>query len=375
MLPYEFSPSTIRVNGSQPGIRMRFGGSRRERSCSPGMTISPIRHSRRQSREPCCTRAGPASYEAFEYRNGYSILDVDIARSSTVVRLRDWSPAREEFVPAEADIADGLLTVPWPPSTDALIKRADVPFSRVMLGLSDIVQQRSIISDYLEERRSDTKVDEILVPPRLWPASYREVVAVAMQGEAEARRPQSVEIRDLLASPNVVIVAGDPESGVTGTLLWLLAHRFGTEETRLPVFLPFDSRFKADRFERWVRRELDRYGVTDDAHAGIGRIIAVDDVAPAHAGAMTAFVRFVKDHPNDRFILGCHGNITKTLFGSFLGRRLEYRPSMSAHSDAVSYEPSWRESPVLPRTSLWIASRPSFEVSGYRETRSSSRRW
>ncbi len=67
---------------------------------------------------------------------------------------------------------------------------------------------------------------------------------------------------------------------------WLLSHRFEGSDTQLPVYLPFDSRFKDTRFDRGLRRELGRYAVevgSDESFPLL--IVAVDDVALAHSGA------------------------------------------------------------------------------------------
>jgi predicted MPP superfamily phosphohydrolase len=254
---------------------------------------------------------GACIYETFDYRNGYSLLDIDRAQSRTRVFLRDWYRDRDVFDAAVSLAPKGVLDLDWPVRGTDLVVPSDVPYSHVMSSLCEIVQQRSIISDYLAESSSDAKIDEILVPPRLWPLPYREAVAMAARGGA---KPERVENRELLTTTKVVIVAGETESGVTGTLLWLLADRFETTETKLPVYLPFDPRFKDTRFERGIRRELTRYGVVLEQADPIPELIlATDDIAPAHSGALTAFVRFVTEHPEHSFLLGCHGETYEQL--------------------------------------------------------------
>jgi predicted MPP superfamily phosphohydrolase len=255
---------------------------------------------------------GACLYESFEYWNGYSILDIDRQTSHTTVFLRDWYRERETFDEATRLSASGRLELDWPNIGQEVAVPTEVRFSQILSTLGDIVHQRSIISDYLSESRGIAGVDDILLPPRLWPVPYREAVAVAARGEGP--KPERIDNRSLLTASSPVLVAGDPESGVTGALLWLLSHRFSVEESRLPVYLPFDQRFKEGRFERAILGELRRYGLSVDSwEAAPPLIIAIDDVAPAHTGAMNAFVRFLREHPQHSFILACHSPLHEHL--------------------------------------------------------------
>jgi hypothetical protein len=257
-------------------------------------------------------------YETFEYRNGYSLIDIGAERASTVIALRNWYRPRRAFGPAEDGAEGGVLSVDWPKehSTEMTL-RSEVAHSSVMSALTDIVHQRSIISEYLADRGSDLAIEDVLVAPRLWPLPYREAVAIATQSRTKQER---VDNRELVETSEVVLVSGDPESGVTGSLLWLLAQRYEASATHLPVYIRFDRHFKETRFMRGLRRELVRYGVS------VGReeplpplIIAVDDVLPGNRGALDAFARFVKERPEHSYIVGCHGDVYEELAAA-LGR-------------------------------------------------------
>jgi hypothetical protein len=269
---------------------------------------------------------GGCLYGSFKYRNGYAFIDVDLEKCRTGVRLRSWFPDRRTFDQGVDLTPGGEIQLEWPrPPSAELAVVPQATYSLVMSNLAAIVQQRSIISDYLGESHREIRVDDVLVSPRLWPIPYREAVAVAARGQPKAERVDNLE---LVTGDEVVIVAGEPESGITGTLLWLLAQRYGLSVTHLPVYVPFDTHFKDTRFAGALRRELGRYGVAPSGDRFPPLIVAVDDVAPAHSGALGAFVRFVRENPQNTFILGAHGDeaerMSETLEGSGVRTRVVY---------------------------------------------------
>jgi len=149
---------------------------------------------------------GACLYESFEYRNGNSVIDVDVQQRSTRVSLRSWQRERREFDEAVELTAGGILEVNWPTASTEIALRPDVPFSSVMSNLAEIVQQRSIIADYLSERGGELDIDDVLVAPRLWPLPYREALVAATVRDAP--KPDRLDNRKLLADVPTHVVNG-----------------------------------------------------------------------------------------------------------------------------------------------------------------------
>jgi predicted phosphodiesterase len=247
-------------------------------------------------------RAG-CLYESVDYANSYSIIDVDLDRSEVSVAVRTWQVRRRVFDEGTEAASQGVLQLPLPrPTTGGL---PVVAHGDVTNALVEIVQRNSVVADLLASAHYSS-VSELLVAPRFYPAPFGELRAVSRaRGDGKVDKVDALRV---VASTPVVIVSADPQSGVTGALAWLLEHRHATDRSRIPLFVPFSGRQGKQVIDEDLREAAARTGAT------IGRrdplppaLIAVDDVVADNPRALDRLVRHVAEHPENRYILGCHG--------------------------------------------------------------------
>lgn len=261
------------------------------------------------------SRAG-CLYEKHDYRNAYNVVDVEPDSGEVTISLRVWSEHLRKFH-ADLDAAEEGI-VQFCATRDRLLPVAAPQYTPVLQGLGDIAHEVSVIADRLPDR-DDSSIEDLLIARRLWPMPYDEVAA-ARELDADAA-PAPVDAVDMISTGRVLVVSGEAESGVTSALLWLLAQHFERDDQRLPVFVRYDRGLsKASRFERAVRRAAGRVGMSLDRGDELPRmVVAVDDVDVSHKGALDGFLRYVAEHPDQRFILGSHGD------DSALAERLDAR--------------------------------------------------
>jgi predicted MPP superfamily phosphohydrolase len=256
------------------------------------------------------SRAG-CLYEGTTYLNGYSLID--IAQDQTVsILMRTWWPDRGVFDVATNVAKDGLFTTAWP--GQSLTTSVLPPAEAVLGGLANLVQS----SSFLESANDPTQVarlEDLLVPPRLLPLPYKDALAAKRVEDEYEFEPVKPWNEDWLAVP-VILVAGEPEAGVSSTLAWLLEDWYANQAELLPVYVPFDERFserglvtaleKAARLAGWSGSRADLPPM----------LIAFDDVTESGRGLATV-TTFLEARPNNRALFGCrekdHDAIAKRL--------------------------------------------------------------
>jgi predicted MPP superfamily phosphohydrolase len=249
------------------------------------------------------SRAG-CLYEKHEYPNTYSIIDVDLEALQVGVRVRAWYPDRETgvFDEATAVAAHGTLTFPWQQESAQSVR----PASALVTGaLATVAQQTSVIADAFPETPIHA-VEDVLVPPRFLRAPYREAVAAASL--TSGIDPKLIADPPVVRPGSVVIVCGEPEFGVTSALLWLLALQFENGDGELPLYLDSDVSVGTSRTRRSLEIAATRVGHSLGEGPLPPLIVAIDDVAVKKENRLARVSRYISEHRESGYILGCHND-------------------------------------------------------------------
>lgn len=310
-------------------------------------------------------RAG-CLYQTRAYPNSYSLIDLDPEASEARFELRTWQPNRADF-DLGVDIAQGgKVNLP--------LQQANLPitgqpaFSSVLSDLADIAQHESLVAEQLPLQPSAP--DDFLVPPRFWPLPYAEMKsAAALDDDHEPARARPA---DDLRDGKVVVVSGDVHSGVSSALVWLLGKQFELDGSRAPAYLRWEGEnFKVSRFEKALRRALNRTGFQIEVGDELPpAVIAIDDVpGRRRPAAVQALAKYMSEHPDNQYIVGCHGAATDATVAAIertglpisraylgpLGRRelrllVEKTAGGDANGDLTSRILDVTSSPQLPRS-------------------------
>lgn len=244
------------------------------------------------------SRAG-SLFGSFGYTNAYSLIDLEPREHRAAFSLRTWWVDRRLFDESADVAARGQISLDWP----VQIHRAPgIPlrYSAVVATLTDRVEVHSALADRVE---SHQQFDDLVVPPRFLPARYREAAA-AIALDPRQRLDRSDPIAEL-SEARVLIVAGEPEAGVSTALLWVLKHSFDTDTVRAPVFTTFDDRFGKTQFDRAASRFIRSYGGEGHRSSLPPLLVAIDDVDPALSQGLTRLLELISQRPDDQFVLGC----------------------------------------------------------------------
>lgn len=256
-------------------------------------------------------------YETHRYRNAFHVLDVDHEHGHVEIAVRAWSSRLRNFDAALDSVPNGSMTFNLP--MDRLLPAVRPSFTPVLHALGELAHEVSVVGDRLGDR-ADATIDDLLVARRFWPLPYAEVTAAReLDYETDA---EPVDAVAAIADGQVVVVSGDPDSGVTSALLWLLAQHFKRDDERLPAYVRYERGFsKPQRFERAVREAASRLGTPLERGGDLPpSLLAVDDIDVTHTGALNGFSRYIADHPNQRYILGCHENDDAALANALTAR-------------------------------------------------------
>jgi len=259
-------------------------------------------------------------YESITKLNGYTLIDVDARDRSIQVRLRTWWPQRQEFDDATHVAHQGKIKFPFPSGRTGL-PAVRVPYSEVLATLEEEILTGAVLAERLPDGSS--RASDLLVPPRFLSLPYRE--ALAALGQFEDDPPDFTVVPPIPSSePNrVILVNGDPGSGVTMALYWLLIKGIENDDERLPILVKFDPHFKSSRFERTLLdgARLRNFPVTGKSLPHL--IIAIDDVRADSVGFYDALARYISGHPEHQYVLGCHDEAHKDLHAALVDRGLD----------------------------------------------------
>jgi hypothetical protein len=244
------------------------------------------------------SRAG-SLFSSLGYNNGYSLVDVAPRDGESDFVLRTWWPDRREWDEGGDRAHRGRVQLPWPSAPRGELG-VRLRYSTVVETLSDAVQVRSVLADRLV---GEIPFDELIVPPRFLPSRYSEAsAAVSVDPD---KRLERIDPVGQLSEKHVVVVAGEPEAGVSTSLYWILKQYFDRDTLRAPMMMRFDRRFDQRLLERSAVRSLRTYGVDVSRETLPPLLVALDDVKPEATGALDRLIALISQRPTDFFALGC----------------------------------------------------------------------
>ena len=245
-------------------------------------------------------------YESIDYPNSYSLIDIDPDANQATFLVRRYFRARREFDCA-VDMAPGgrvdfELPASLPTATPGAVV-AQVPHNAVLGVLVEIAHETSVLADHVAQL-SPRSVGELLVPPVYLPVPHEQAVAALEPGSP--RRVKRVDILQSLQDHQCIVVAGDPETGLTSSLLWTLESHYVSDD-RLPVYIRFsDIGPGKDPVGRAVTAALSRLPEAANADVPPPLIVGVDEVDPRASKAFARLVSHMSANPGNRFLIGCH---------------------------------------------------------------------
>jgi len=263
------------------------------------------------------SRAG-SLFSSLGYHNAYSLIDIAPRDGQSEFVLRTWWPKRREFDEGTDTAASGRVPLPWPSESQAEVS-VRLRYSAVVATLSDTVQVRSVLADRQEGDRS---FDDLVVPPRFLPSRYRE--ASAAISVDPNKRLERVDPVAQLSDHRVVVIAGEPEGGVSTSLYWILKQHFDRDALRAPIFMKFDGNFGHTDLERAAVRALRSYGVQASRQNLPPLFVALDDVVTRESVALDRLARLIGKRSNDYFALGCKESDYETLADSLTAAGIDH---------------------------------------------------
>lgn len=244
------------------------------------------------------SRAG-CLYENPKSLNGFTLIDVDLTEGIVDFRLRTWYEARKAFDQATHLAKKGRREFAW-------VERSNLPAKAVYTSVLDALASRAIDLCALTAGNSELEAptpDDILVEPRLWPAPHKEIAAArSVEGTTE---PVPSDPLAVLDKTRVLVVVGEPEAGVSSTLVWVLSRHFAGRGTHTPVSLAYDGSFKQKKFEGETRHELRSVGQPVAGNAELPPCIFAFDDVKRDAG-LEQLAKYISSQEHHLFVLGCH---------------------------------------------------------------------
>jgi hypothetical protein len=244
------------------------------------------------------SRAG-CLYAGSSYSNSYTILDLNIADRLVDVAVRRWWPSpRREFDSSTDRYRGDTIPLAWP-SRSMRHLPLRVTFKEALTPLAQLAQERSLIGADISIADGAT-VSDLLVEPRFWPVPNREAIANSLDSD---KRPTPVDAVDATRRSRVVIVSGDQSSGVTSSLLWIIEQSFRRYGTACPAYVEADRRFSLGRLRQAL---LPRHDKGEKSDEPLPVVLGIDDVRMSDRDAQARLSRFIAQHPEVIFVLGCH---------------------------------------------------------------------
>jgi predicted MPP superfamily phosphohydrolase len=260
------------------------------------------------------SRAG-CLYQGRGYRNGYSVMDIDARSESVSVLLRSWYSERLSFDAALDRVRGGRIELTLPkPGRTAL---ASLPkHSHVMAALAEVARETSL-APRTEHTDEISSVTDLLVEPRFYGAPFRELATAAKMRPGMKGTGGGIPRGDgnaALAGAQALIVTGEPQSGVSDALVWLLSQRYERDASRQPAYVRYRPLVGGRPVEKLLSEGVRRFGYPLAYEAPLPPMVAaMDDVEVANPKHLKRLATFVKQSPESQFILGCHGETHRAL--------------------------------------------------------------
>ena len=149
-----------------------------------------------------------------------------------------------------------------------------------------------------------TTPDDVLVEPRLWPLRYKEIAA-ARDVEGGADEPEPSDALKPFDRSRVLMIVGEPESGVSAAILWILTRHFEVHGTHTPVQVEVGKRLNERRFEKNLRHGLNAVGVNAEGGKELPpALVAIDDLSSR--SDLARLSKYAADNEQHLFLFGCH---------------------------------------------------------------------
>lgn len=247
---------------------------------------------------------GGCLYGGRKYPNAYAILDIDLEQEEVQVTIRTWIPQRQVFDEGVSIGPGGVVRLPLP-RLGSVADLGNLPkHSQVHNSLFKVVSESSILYDRTP-LPSASRPSHILVPARYYPIPYATAAAEARL--ANERRVTQVDPNQLLKEKPVLVVFGESESGITASLIALLERSYDQDDTTVPLYSRFHVRPGTDPIAALISQKLTDLGVRPGAGGRSPRlIVAFDDVDQESVLHLGLLVRWIRDHPGHKVVLGCH---------------------------------------------------------------------
>jgi predicted phosphodiesterase len=246
-------------------------------------------------------------YDSREYPNSYFIVDIEPQDRTVTVKIRRWSERTGVF-DAATEIAKGGVAEFALPGGGAATELGHPPFSEVMGTIARVAAQLRVVpedmSAYAVEPRS---VEELLVRPRFLSVPYQEARAMATLDNGVAAHDLDPVVE--LADQQVIIVAGDPQGGVSSSLLWMLSGAYRADASRMPAYLAAkDSKLGTAQQHGTVAKAASLFGHRQVDGQDPDLLLAIDDVDPANERRLERIATFIAANPRHRFVVGTRSN-------------------------------------------------------------------
>jgi hypothetical protein len=115
-----------------------------------------------------------------------------------------------------------------------------------------------------------------------------------------------IDAAEQLIEKNVVVVSGDPQSGVSSSLFWLLSNGYDLDATKMPAYLHLrDSKLGTAKQPATLAKAASTFGYRSEDNRNPDLMLAVDDVDSKAGNRFERLINFIGENKHNRYILGC----------------------------------------------------------------------
>jgi predicted MPP superfamily phosphohydrolase len=242
-------------------------------------------------------------YQHREYPNSYSLLEIDPGAGELTVRIRRWYEKRRAFDDDVEEAAAGRVEFSLP-SSGTPVDLGHPPYSVVMREIARAVRELSVVPDEMSSATQKETIEDVLVDPRFLSVPYEEARAAATLDNGIAGH--ETDVVDALLESNVTLVCGEPQSGVTSSLHWILAKAYECDTSRMPAFMPAtESSLGRSRGKATLTKAASRFGYRRTGSSDPELTLAIDDISKASEKKRKNILEFIAANPQHRYVLGC----------------------------------------------------------------------
>ena len=143
----------------------------------------------------------------------------------------------------------------------------------------------------------------MLIPPRFLSLPYREAKAAATLQDGIGDK--EVDAVDISLNNRVTLVCGDPQSGMSSALLWLLSKAYERDGKEMPAYLRGDHAALGRAKEKAsLRKAAGLFGYEAGGDDIPDLALAIDDCHRASDKRIGRIAAFINDNQMHRYLLG-----------------------------------------------------------------------